>query len=105
MSTPRELAAGFDAASRELETAATTLPARVAAVALDGALLRVPRRSGALAGTGRVESDAAVFGGGVVDYAAPVNARTGFLDAGVPAAEDTAGELLEADVLGALALI
>lgn len=105
MSTPRELAAGFGAASRELEAAATTLPPRVAAAALDRALLVVPRRTGKLAGTGRVEADAAVFGGGVVDYAAPVNVRTRYLDAGADAGAAAAADLLEADVLGALALI
>jgi hypothetical protein len=105
MSTPDQLAAGFRAASGELDAAADTLPQRAAAAVLTEQLARVPRATGALAGSGRVEADAAVFGGGLVDYAAPVNARTGFADAGVLAAEDTAADLLEADVIGALAHI
>ena len=105
MSTPDQLAAGFRAASGELAAAADTLPARAAAAVLDAALTRVPRRTGRLASSGRVELDAAVFGDQLADYAAPVNAETRFLDDAADAAEDTAAAMLEADVLGALAHI
>jgi hypothetical protein len=102
---PDQLAAGFRAASGELGAAADTLPSRAAAAVLGEQLARVPRATGALASSGRVEADAAVFGNGVVDYAAPVNAATGFADDGTLAAEDTAADMLETDVLGALAHI
>jgi hypothetical protein len=103
MSTPDQLAAGFRAASGELATAAASLPSRAAAAVLGEALTRVPRATGRLASSGRVEADAATFGDPVTDYAAPVNADTRFLDDAAAAAETTAAELLEADLLGALA--
>jgi hypothetical protein len=105
MSTPDQLAAGFRAASGELAAAADTLPSRAAAAVLDHALTRVPRRTSRLASSGRVAADAAVFGDAVADYAAPVNADTRFLDDAATAADADALELLEADLLGALARI
>lgn len=93
-----------DAAARLVELAAT-LPTRAAELVLSEARPRTPRRSGALASSGRVETDAAVFGGGVVDYAAPVHSLDPFLEDAVQATAEQVADLLAADVDTALSLI
>lgn len=96
-----ELPGRVSAAATALVAVADTFPARAAQLVLDHTT--APVRTGRLADTGRVEADAAVFGGGTIDYAAAVNARDPFLDRGTEAAEADVAALFETDTAGALA--
>lgn len=97
-----ELPAALDAAAVRLRAAATALDADVAQAVVDAAT--PPRATGALANSGRVIANAAVFGGGLVGYAAPVQKATGFLDLAVQRTEALALELADAAVADALTL-
>lgn len=97
-----ELPAALDAAAAHLRASVPALDADAAQVIVDTA--KPPRATGALASSGRVIANAAVFGGGLVDYAAPVNKATGFLDLAAQRAEDTALELADAVVADAITL-
>ncbi len=96
------LPAALAAAGDRLADAGDTLPDRVAALILDRT--RPPRRTGALAASGRVESASVVFGGGLVDYAAPVHAANPFLARATEATEADAADLLAATVEAATTL-
>lgn len=85
-----QLPAALAAAGDRLGDLPDTLPPKAAALLLERT--RPPRLTGALEATGRVDRGAVVFGGGVVDYAAPVHAANPFL---TRAAEATEAELLD----------
>lgn len=97
-----ELPAALEAAAARLRAAAPALDADAAQAIVDEA--NPPRATGALVSSGRVVTNAAVFGGGLVDYAAPVNKATGFLDLAVQRAEATALDLAAAAVADAITL-
>lgn len=84
------LPAALAAAGERLEALEDDLPPRAAAVVLSHT--RPPRKTGALAGTGRVVGPSVTFGGGRVDYVRPVLAANNFLTRAEAAAE---AELLE----------
>lgn len=63
-----------------------------------------PRATGALGNSGRVIANAAVFGGGTVDYAAPVHHANPFLDRAVDAALATVLELADTELADAITL-
>lgn len=90
------LPAALAAAGTRLEALPETLPAAAAAAILTR--VRPPRKTAALAATGRVEDGAVMFGGGTVDYAGYVHAASPFLPAGYAAAETTILDLTAAAV-------
>jgi hypothetical protein len=63
-----------------------------------------PRATGALASSGRVVASAVVFGGGTVDYAAPVHKANPFLDRAVEATATTVLDLAERHLADAITL-
>lgn len=94
---PGELPAALAAAGARLAHVPAELEPRAAQLILDNA--NPPRRTSALANSGRVIDNAAVFGGGTVTYAAPVQAATRFLDLAVVAAETAVADLAD-DLVG-----
>lgn len=94
--------AAVKAAAERVQVLADTLPAEAAAAVLDAA--DPPRRTGALADTGRVEAASVVYGGGLVDYAAPVHSRNPWLDVAAAKADDTVADLADARLAEALTL-
>lgn len=95
------LAGRVSAAGDALADLATTYPAAAAALVLEHA--NPPRATGRLEQSGHVEVDAAVFGGGVVDYAAAVHAVDPFLDRAALEAEAAVADLFDTDVSAVLA--
>jgi hypothetical protein len=81
------------AAAERVRALGESLPDQAAQAILDAA--DPPRLSGALAATGRVEDGTVLYGGGVVDYAAPVHALQPWLDAAALAADDAVADLAE----------
>lgn len=90
------------AAGERVRALADTLPDQAAQLILDAA--EPPRRTNALAATARVEDGAVVYGGGVVDYAAPVHVLRPWLDAAVIVTEDAVADLAESELDTALTL-
>lgn len=97
-----ELPAALDAAAVRLRAAADELDTQTAQAVLDAA--KPPRATSALAGSGRVVANAAVFGGGLVDYAAPVHKANPFLDRAVEAVDAVALDLADRLVADAITL-
>lgn len=97
-----ELPAALDAAAARLRAAAAELDTQVAQAVVDAA--DPPRATGALANSGRVIANAAVFGGGTVDYAAPVHKLNPYLDRAVEATQATALDLADRLVASAVTL-
>lgn len=97
-----ELPAALDAAAARLQVAAAELDATAAQAVLDAA--QPPRATGALANSGRVIANAAVFGGGTVDYAAPVHKANPWLDRAVEAAQSVVLDLADRAVSAATTL-
>jgi hypothetical protein len=79
-----ELPAALAAAGARVRALPDRLDPAAAHAVLEAA--NPPRATGALAASGRVVANAATFGGGTVDYAAPVHAANPFLDRAVDAA-------------------
>lgn len=97
-----ELPAALAAAGARLRTLPDRLGPAAAQAVLE--LANPPRATGALAATGRVVAHAAVFGGGTVDYAAPVHKANPFLDRAVDAALATVEALADAELADAITL-
>lgn len=72
-----ELPAALTAAGGRVAELPAELDPEAAALVL--AQATPPRRTGALAASGRVEASSVMFGGGVVDYAPEVEAASPFL--------------------------
>jgi pimeloyl-ACP methyl ester carboxylesterase len=100
-----ELQGRVAAAAAATARLATTLPDQVAALVLDDAMPRTPRLSGTLAGTGRVEGSAVVFGSRIAYYGPLVHARHPWVDDAVTATGEAVADLTARSVDGALALI
>lgn len=96
-----DLPGRVSAATADLAAVADTFPAQAAELILERT--DPPRRTGALASTGRVVVDAVVFGSELVDYAAPVHAANPFVDRATVAAEADVGALFETTTGDALA--
>lgn len=97
-----ELPAALAAAAARLRAARAELDAQVAQAVLAAAT--PPRATGALANSGRVVVNAVVFGGGTVDYAAPVHKRNPFLDRAVEASQPAVLDLADRLVASAVTL-
>lgn len=97
-----ELPAALAAAGARLRTLPDRLEPTAAQAILDAA--SPPRATGALANSGRVIANAAVFGGGTVDYAAPVHKANPFLDRAVDAALSAVVDLADAELADAITL-
>lgn len=103
MSLPAsELPARLASAGSRVRALPDTLDPAAAQAILDAAT--PPRATGALGNSGRIIAHAVVFGGGTVDYAAPVHARTPFLDAAVDATATTVAELADRMLADAITL-
>lgn len=90
------LPAALAAAGDRLGDTADTLPDKVAGLILSRT--RPPQRTSALAASGRVESGSVMFGGGTVDYAAPVHAANPFLSRAEEATAEEVADLLATTV-------
>ena len=97
-----DLPAALAAAGSRLAAIPDQLGPAAAQAVLDQA--DPPRATGALANSGRVIANAAVFGGGTVDYAAPVHKADPFLDRAVDAALATVLDLADAQLADAITL-
>lgn len=100
-----ELPGRVAAASAAVARLPATLPDQVAALVLDNALPRTPRLSGTLAGTGRVEDAAVVFGSSLAAYAPLVHARRPWVDDAAAATDDAVADLTARAVDTALATL
>lgn len=97
-----QLPAALAAAGERVQALGESLPDQAAQLILEAA--NPPRRTSALADTGRVEDGAVLYGGGVVDYAAPVHALRPWLDAAVLVTEEAVADLAEAELDTAMTL-
>lgn len=97
-----ELPAALAAAGARVQALPDDLGPLAAQAVLDAA--DPPRATNALASSGRVVDNAAVFGGGTVDYAAPVHKANPFLDRAVEAAAAAVLDLADAKLADAITL-
>jgi hypothetical protein len=97
-----QLPAALQAAGGRVAELEHTFPPRAAEVILEAT--RPPRLTGALDATGRTEGASVLFGGGLVDYAAPVHKLNPYLDRGVERAEAAVLDLAEAMLAEAITL-
>lgn len=97
-----QLPAALAVAGERVRALGESLPDAAAQLILDAA--NPPRLSGALADTGRVEDGTVLYGGGVVDYAAPVHALRPWVDVAVLATEDAVADLAESELDDAMTL-
>lgn len=97
-----DLPGALAAAAGRLRTLPDRLGPDAAQAVLEAA--NPPRATGALAASGRVIANAAVFGGGTVDYAAPVHKANPFLDRAVDAVLATVLDLADAALADAITL-
>lgn len=97
-----ELPAALQAAGTRLTQLPDTIGTAAAHLVLEAA--DPPRKTGALAATGRVVAHAAVFGDGAVDYAAPVHARDPFLERAVDATMAAVLDLADTALADAITL-
>jgi hypothetical protein len=98
-----QLPAALAAAGERVRALGESLPDQAAELILDAA--NPPRLTGALTATGRTDDGAVLYGGGVVDYAAPVHAVHPWLDAAVLAVEDQVADLAESELDTAMTLL
>lgn len=97
-----QLPAALAAAGGRVTGLGDTLGPDAAVAILEAA--RPPRRTGALAATGRVEAASVLFGGGLVDYAAPVHAANPWLDRAAAAADAAVLDLADVQLAAAITL-
>lgn len=97
-----ELPAAIAAAGARLRTLPDRVDPAAAQAIVDAAT--PPRATGALANSGRVIANAAVFGGGTVDYAAPVHKANPFLDRAADAVLSTVLDLADTELADAITL-
>lgn len=97
-----ELPAALAAAGARVRALPDRLGPAAAQAVLE--LANPPRATGALANSGRVIANAATYGGGTVDYAAPVHKANPFLDRAVDAALATITELADHELADAITL-